>query len=634
MSTDARMCDDVRGLWTAPGGRVSTDIYIVFGVLAVTVALFVSDRMRLDLVALLAMLALLLGGVLEPKDGLRGFSDPIVLMIAGLFVVGGGLAQTGVAERLGRWLGRVAGTSEVRLIAVIMIVTAVLSAFMSSTGTVAVMLPVVVTLARSANIAPSRLLMPLAFASLLGGMLTLIGTPPNIVVSNQLSSQGLEPFGFFAFSPVGLVMLVVGIGFMLTVGRRLLPGQGGDAAPASTVGRRPQQLSGSELVGDYELEDNILQFRLVPGSDLVGKTLAEADLRTRFQGTVLDVRPAKDGGEGPSSRVLRPDTVLAVGDLLSVAVSEEALDEVKEREAKLLVAELAEGAPLPAGSLLVEVLLPPRSSLIGRTLKDRLFRDKYRANVLSIRRAGKLLQGNPADELLRFGDTLLVEARRRDVEVLRSESRDFVVIAEPRELAEPWHDSRRAPVAIAILVGMLVLMTAGIVPHVTAVLLAAVAMVLSRCLTMTEAYRSINWESVVLIAAILPMATALDRTGGLRLIVGGLTSALGGSGPIVLMAALFLITSLFSQVISNTATTVLLAPVAYQVAVDLGASPRAFLMAVAVAASTAFATPIASPVNTLVLGPAGYRFADFLKVGVLLQLLILGATLLIVPWLF
>jgi di/tricarboxylate transporter len=236
--------------------------------------------------------------------------------------------------------------------------------------------------------------------------------------------------------------------------------------------------------------------------------------------------------------------------------------------------------------------------------------------------------------VLRFGDTLLVEGRRRDIGVLRDEHRNFVVVAEPRELREPVRNTQRAPVAIAIMVGMLLLMTFGVVANVTAVLMAAVAMVLFGCMTVTQGYRTINWESVVLIAAILPMATALDRTGGIRLIVDGLLGALGGAGPVVVLASLFVLTSLFSQVISNTATTVLVAPIAFRIATELGASPQVFLITVAIAASTAFATPIASPVNTLVLGPGNYRFADFLKVGIPMQLLIMVATLLVVPLMF
>ncbi len=612
---------------------MTTDTYIVFGILVVTIGLFVSDRLRLDLVALLALLGLMISNVLEPADALRGFSNSIVLMIAGLFAVGGAIRKTGVADMLGRWLGKVAGQSEVRLIAIIMLVTAPLSAFMSSTGTVAVMLPVVITLARGAKISPSKLLIPLSFASLLGGMLTLIGTPPNIVVSDTLRAHaGKEVFRFFTFLPAGLVMLAVGIVFMLLVGRHLLPGDR-DASNEPDSSRQPVQRSGHDLVDDYELEDNILQFRLGANSDLVGKTIAETDLRTRYQGTVLGLERSGEQ-QDRKAPTLEPDTVLQAGDTLSVQVSEEALDEIKQREAPSLVQEHAAGAPLPRGTILVEVLLTPRSRMIGRTLKGSRFRDKYRANVLSVKRGGKPVPGNAADLPLRFADTLLVEGRRKDINVLRNESRNFVVIAEPRELSEPWHDTRRAPLAIAIMVGMLVLMTFGIVPNVTAVLLAAVAVVMTRCLTMTEAYRTINWESVVLIAAILPMATALEKTGGIELIVNSLLSALGDAGPMVIMAALFMLTSLLSQVISNTATTVLVAPIALQIAVELGASPPVFLMVIAIAASTAFATPIASPVNTLVLGPGRYRFADFAKVGIPLQLLIMVATMLVVPLLF
>lgn len=608
----------------------------VFAVLAMAIALFLSDRLRLDLVALMALLALLLGeeifgNILTTEQALSGFSDPIMLMIAGLFIVGGGIFQTGVADKLGRWLGKVAGQSEVRLIAVIMLVAATLSGFMSSTGTVAVMLPVVVTLAKNARISPSKLLMPLAFAALLGGMLTLIGTPPNIVVSNQLRLQTGEGFRFFSFTPIGLIMLAIGLGFMLLLGRHLLPGKSKDEGGDHDE-KAPETRTSTQLVDDYELDDNILRFEVTEESGLVGKTLAQARVRERYQGTVLEIRRPGPGGDKELDA--QAETVLEGGDLLCVQVSEDALDEVKHRESRSLQPQEGTGATIPRETLLVEVLLTPRSRFIGRTLMSIRFRDRYRVNVLAIKRKGKPLKGNAADAVLRFGDTLLVEGRRRAISMLRDEHRNFVVVAEPQELREPERNTGRAPLAMAIMVGMLLLMTFGVVPNVTAVLLAAVAMVLTGCLTVPQAYGTINWESVVLIAAILPMSIALKNSGGLQAIVDGLVGLLGGAGSSVVMAGLFVLTSLFSQVISNTATTVLIAPVAYQVATTLGASPQAFMVTVAVAASTAFATPIASPVNTLVLGPGGYKFTDFLKIGILMQVLVLVATLLVVPLMF
>lgn len=615
---------------------MSTDAIIVFVILGATIALFVSDRLRLDLVALLALLALLLLGMVTPKEGLAGFSSPLVLMIAGLFVVGGGLAQTGVAEWLGLRLGAIAGVNETRVVVVIMAATALLSAFMSSTGTVAVLLPVVVSMADRARLSPARLLIPLAFASLLGGMLTLIGTPPNLVVSNQLREAGLEPFHFFSFTPPGLVVLVVGIAFMALVGRKLLPGSA--APPAGSDSMRPSVVL-RDIAREYNLDAHLHWLKVPATCELVGQSLAQANIRARFGVTVLGIRRAVVPADEPDDTPhLVPTVRFRPGDVLML--QGEADNAVRMADALGLERLPGHGElVLPQDESLAEVVVPRRSRLVGRSLREIGFRDRYRATILAIRRAGQtgVQHGDlPAtrDLPLQHGDTLLLKGRSKYLSLLRDLRRDLVLVTEPRVVTEAPRLGRRALTALAITAGMLVLMTLGIVPNVVAVLLAAVAMVLSGCLSAPDAYRGINWESVVLIAAILPMATALEKTGGMQLVVNALVKSLGGTGPYLVLAALFVLTSAFSQVISNTATTVLVAPIAFQVARDLGFAPHAFLMTVAIAASTAFATPIASPVNTLVLNPGGYRFGDFFKVGVALQLLLLVVTLAIVPLFF
>lgn len=608
------------------------DTILVFVILGVTILLFLSDRLRLDLVALLSLLALTLTGILTPAEAIAGFADPVVLIIAGLFVVSGGLFQTGVADRMGLWLGRVAGESETRLLVLVMLMTGALSGFMSSTGTVAVMLPVVASLARRAHLSPSKLLIPLAFASLLGGMLTLIGTPPNIVASNQLADQGLQPFGFFAFTPIGLVMLLLGLGFMLTIGRRMLPARA-PAAPRGAADHAAPSLM--DLAAAYELPACLYRLRVNAGSPLIDRSLRETDLRRRFEVTVLGIVPAAgDPRRAPRSRSVAPDTCFQRGDLLLVHGEPDDVQRMGESEGLALLPERPDPAELPENLGMAEVLLPPHSRLIDRTLRELRFRDHYRVTAVALKRGNTPTRSLLADTPLRFGDTLLVKGPWRRIHQLREERRDLVVITEPPDVEAAGRARRHAPVAVAIMLLMMGLMTFELVPTVTAVLLAAVLMVLLGCLTMEDAYRSMNWESVVLIAGILPMATALDRTGGMQLIVDGMLASLGDLGPTAMMAGLFVLTSLFSQVISNTATTVLVAPVAFQIAATADVSPYPFLMTVALAASTAFATPIASPVNTLVLGPGAYRFTDFARVGLPLQLLVLVATLLLVPLLF
>lgn len=611
------------------------DILLVFGLLAVTIILFVGDWLRLDLVALMAVLALMLTGLLTPEEALAGFADPIVLIIAGLFVVGTGLFQTGVASLLGQWLGQVAGTTELKLMGIIMLVVALLSAFISSTGTVAIFLPVVVSLATNANLSPSRLLIPLAYGSLLGGMLTLIGTPPNIIVNNQLLDQGREPFNFFAFTPIGLVMLAVSVGFMLLVGRRLLPTRQLSTS-AERSGNKTQGLPIRELAEMYGLSSTVFQLWVRSDSSLINQSLAQLALRSHYGVNVLAVANRSAPNQSPDkAHPVHAETVFAAYDTVYVQGNREQVERLAQTQhLDVLPATEQVEQRLTEEQGIVEVLLTPRSRLIGQTIEQSRLRDTYHVTILAIMRLGTSIESAISTTPLRFGDTLLVGGEWRNIDALCADDQDFVVISQPREKPQRQPVTGRAWIAVAILLGMLILMTTGLTPTVTAVLLAAVAMVLTRCVTMEEVYRTMSWESVILIAGMLPMATALEQTGGIELIATGLTDSLGGWGPLAVMAGLFVLTSVFSQFISNTATTVLVAPIAFQAALSLEVEPRTFLMTVAVAASTAFATPIASPVNTLVLGPGGYRFADFARVGILLQLLLLVTTLLVVPFFF
>ena len=599
-----------------------------------TIALFVSDRIRLDLVAVMSATALVLAGILTPAQAVAGFGDPLVIMIASLFVVSAGMFQTGVAQRLGMWLGRVAGEGEGRLIFLIMSITALLSGIMSSTGTVAVMLPVVVTLAWRARISPSKLLIPLSFASLLGGMLTLIGTPPNVVVSELLTAQGRAPFGFFSFTPVGGAVVAVGIAFMVFVGRRWLPSR----AP-SDPGARQEQLSLRELAGRYGLPATVFRLHLPPGHELEGARLADLHWPDRYHVQVLAIDAEPDAPRtwsrrGASKRV-EADTVIEAGDRLLVQGHPDHVHElVRDHAMRLEVLDRFDDDVLPRDLGVIEVLLTPRSRWIDQTLAELHFRERFRVQVVAVQRGGATVSEGLAQLRLRFGDTLLVQGPRSAMEVLRREQTDAVVLTEPEDVAVSRAAARRAPVAVAIMLAMLVVMTFGWLPTVVVAALAAIAMLLTGCLSMEQAYRTMSWQSLVLIAGILPMATALEVTGGMQLVVDGLVGLIGPYGPLALLVGLFLLTSVASQVISNTATAVLVAPIAYQAAVTLEISPYPLLITVALAASTAFATPVASPVNTLVLGAGQYRFADFLRVGVILQLLVLAVMVLVVPLLF
>ena len=600
----------------------------VFLLLLATIILFVSDRLRLDIVAILVILALMLSGLLSPNEALAGFGDPVVLLIAGLFVVGEGLFRTGVAFAIGNWLMRVGGTSEIRMMILLILVVAGLSAFMSSTGAVAIFIPVTLNLAAKAGIGPSRLLMPIAFASLIGGMLTLIGTPPNLVVSTQLTREGLEGFGFFEFAPIGLLVLTIGIVYMVFWGRKRLPKEHGENRKSVK-----NRLSLQDLIEAYGITGQFHRLRITNDSPIKEMTVAQALVRTRYGVTVLGIE--RQQYRRTIIIPARTHTEFKLGDIILVVDTAGELDRMLQTERLERLIIKSDYGRIAAQELgVAEVLLTPRSTLIGQTLDKIRFRKRYGLTVLGILRNGEPLKGNLVQTKLIFGDSLLVGGGWRQINLLQAERENFFVLNLPREMDEIAPNRNKAPWALGIIGGMLLLMTFKLVPSVAAVLLAVLAMLFARCVSVKNAYASINWESLVLIAGMLPMATALEKTGGIQLIVDGLVGSLGELGPIALMAGLFLLTTIFSQFISNTATTVLVAPIAMAAATNMGISPYPLLMTVAIAASTAFSTPVASPVNTLVLVPGGYKFNDFVKLGVPLQLLVMALTLLAVPVLF
>lgn len=601
---------------------MTIELAITLAVLVAAIALFIVDRLRVDVVALMALLALAVTGVASPTVALAGFSNPAVVMIAGLFVVGAAITHTGLAAWLGSRLDGLAGDSERRVILVVVTATALLSAFMSSTGTVALLLPVVGTIAARRGLAPGVLLMPLAFAAHLGSNLTLISTPPNLVVSDALREASGAPFRFFDFSVPGLAVFAVGVAYLVLVGPRLLPrGRGQD--------ERCPALSTRALAAEYGLADALSTVRVAPGSPLVGKTLGEADLRAAHGITVVGITRARH-----ALRVV-PRASFEAGDELLVLGGPEALATL----AVELGAERIDRPPsfvLPPEESLVEVVLPRRSRLIGRTLREARFRDRYRANILGLRR----LEGGAQqchtdaglrDLTLRAGDILLLKGRRRYLQNLHDERADMVLIAEPEVAPGVLLDRRRAVGAAAITLAMLVVMAFGWLPNVFAVLLAAVSLVLVGAVRPVDVYRSINWESVVLIACMIPLATTLEDTGGTALAVRAIEQHLAGASPRVLLALLVVVTSALGMVLSNTTTAVLLAPIAVRLGAAFGIAPEPLLMAVAFAASAAFATPIASPVNVLVMAPGGYRFTDFTRVGLPLQLLALATAVLVIP---
>lgn len=615
-------------------------------ILLLAIVLFLSEWLRVDVVALGVVVALMLTGVLSPTEALAGFSNSAVLTIAALFVVGGSVMQTGLAGIIGERILKIAGEDETRLMIVIMLSVALLSGFMSDTGTVAVLLPAIIALAARAKISASRLLIPLSFGSLLGGAMTLIGTAPNIIVSDLLRKEGYETFTFFSFTPMGLILLVTGIIFMLTIGRKILPNR--QAVHVDTPVTLPE-----ELVDIYQLEKHLYHLQVDSQSGLVGHTIAEANLRHDFKFTIMEIqRQAKPKASikfGTQSVVLQSekldvihpenDTVIQSNDLLLVQSNSDAdiqqasaywnlslLPKDTEKERELISQE----------SGIAEILVRPRSAFIGKTLPEIRFGQRFQLHVISIRGQDMDEGIEPTTAVLKAGDILLVQGLWKDIlDLKKSQRPNFVVLGQP-EIEGILGTSRhsKAPIALLVMLGMLILIVLNITAVSTASIFAALLMVLTGCLTMDEAYEVIDWKSIVLIAGMLPMATALESVGLVDNIAQTLTSILGDAGPLVVMASLFLLTALFTQVLSNTATTVIIAPIGLATALELGVAPYAFLMAIAVAASMAFASPVASPANTLVMGAGHYKFSDYMKVGIPLILIMMIITVLVLPLIF
>jgi di/tricarboxylate transporter len=779
---------------------MTLDIALVLAILLLAVVLFVTEKLRMDLVALLVLSLLAVTQLVSPAQALAGFSNSAVVTVWAMFIISGGLSVTGIANILGRQVLRMAGTGEARLIAVIMATAGVLSAFMNNVGVAAMMLPVVVDIARRTKRPASRLLMPLALGSLLGGLTTLIGTPPNLLVSEALVDYGLDPFGLLDFTPVGLILMGAGILFVTLIGRHLLPSRDpvqetavGDArdlqaqyllgerlffinlppdsplagktlaesrlgsalrlnvvailrngrtlvAPrpnqqlqsndrllvqgrqeSLTEWRGPQQFrveenqaslqplitqeigmaeahlpNTSSLIGQtvyqarlrrryninllavrrhdvihytnlpdtqfevgdvlllqgaqtdlaglaetadfsqvqfmetadlthrYHLEDRFILLRIPPDSALVERTLAESRLGDAFGLTVVAV--VRDG---ETQLMPNPDTTLVPRDLLLVKGTPDELNLLRGLQALKV-----ESQPLPDLSALesenvslAEIVLSPQSRIVDKTLRELHFRDKYGLTVLAIWRGGQAIRTNLRDMGLRFGDAILVYGSRDKIRLLHSEP-DFLVLTEP---SQEFLRLEKAPIAILIMAVILLPVLFGYLPIAIAAVAGATLMVLTGCLTMTEAYRYIEWPAVFLIAGMLPLGVALEQTGAARLLAEGVISVAGGMGPHAVVAAIFILTSLATQIIPTAALVVLMAPIAFNAATDMGISPLTLMMTVAMAASASFASPVSHPANVMIMGPGGYRFNDYLKVGLPLTLIVAVLVVIFVP---
>lgn len=606
---------------------MNTQLAIVLGLLGVSIAMFAANKPRMDAVGLIMLTVLPFTGAITVGEALAGFSDPNIVLLGALFVIGEGLVRTGVAQRLGDWLIQAAGKSEARLIALLMLVVSTLGAFMSSTGVVAIFIPVALRIAQSTGASPGQLMMPISMAALISGMLTLVATAPNLVVNSELVRSGSAGFGFFSFTPFGVPVLALGIGYMLFARRWLAKGEAG----GPTVERA---VSLKDWIEKYGLADREFRVRVTPGSSLVGLTLAEANIRDNSGINVVAIERARRF----SKETFAPTaaTQLEADDVLLVDVFSPGVD-VREACVRLALEELPlTGAYFTDRSQqigMAEVMVAADSSLVGKNLAEADFRGRFQLTVLGLRHGRKVVGRGYASEPLRVGDTLLVIGPWKKIGRLKSDRSDLVLLNLPAERADVLPVQGKAVFALAALAVMVGLMVSGIVPNVQAALIACLMLGAFRCIDLDSAYRSIHWKSLILIVGMLPFSIALQKTGGVELAARGLMAVTSGAGDYGVLACLFGITAILGLFISNTATAVLMAPVALAIAGDLNASPYPFAMIVALAASTAFMTPISSPVNTLVVAPGNYSFGDFVKVGVPFSLAVMAVSVFLVPWL-
>ncbi len=619
-------------------------MWITIGILVLSAIFFVNGKIRSDLVALCALVALLVCQILTPEEALSGFSNSVVIMMIGLFVVGGAIFQTGLAKMISSKILRLAGKSETRLFLLVILVTSAIGAFVSNTGTVALMLPIVVSLAASADVSPSRFLMPLAFASSMGGMMTLIGTPPNLVINDALISAGYEGLSFFSFLPVGLVCVAVGIIVLMPLSKVFLGGK--KRKKTGTTGKTLQQ-----LVKEYGLASNLFRVEVSSDSTAIGHSIIDLDIRRKFGLNIMEIRR----GDSSRYRFLKtitqftsPDTTLENGDILYVSgdfdsvrkfageYSMDIMDEHRTEEAPSIGTQGSNSLDFYEIGI-AEIIIVPTSGLVNKSIKDIDLRGKFNVNVLGIRRKSEYLLHDLGDVKVRGGDVMLVQGSWANIARLNKEDADWVVLGQPLAEAAKVTLDYKAPVAGVIMLLMIALMVFDFIPiePVTAVMIAAILMVLTGCIRNVEAaYKTINWESVVLIGAMMPMSLALEKTGASAWISNTLVQGLGSYGPIALMAGIYFTTSLMTMFISNTATAVLLAPIAMQSASQMGISPVPLLFAVAVGASMCFASPFSTPPNALVMPAGQYRFMDYIKVGLPLQIIMGIVMVFVLPLLF
>ena len=606
-------------------------------ILLLTMVFFISGKIRSDIVALCALALLIILGILEPtsKEAFSGFSSTAVIMMVGLFVVGGAIFQTGLAKMISSKLMRLAGNSETRLFILVMAVTSLMGAFVSNTGTVAIMIPIVVSMAMSAKMNPSRLLMPLAFASSMSGMMTLIGTPPNLVINEELIKSGHEGLGFFTFLPVGLICAFVGTLILLPLSKKYLSKAGSLSSQSASSAK-----SLKTLIKEYGISGNLHKVLVSPKSLAIGKRIGELNIREVYSLNIIEVRRTEGGQRNFLTKTVvqqsaDSSTMLHADDMLYISGTEEQVKKFANDYGLGVMAD-SESNSLDFYDIgVAEIVFMPSSSVINKTIKEVQFRSRYNVSILGICRKGEYIRQGLANETIHTGDVLLVQGTWSNIANLEKETTEWIVMGRPLEEAAKVTLDYKAPVAAVIMIGMIAAMAFNIVAPVTAVIIAGLLTVLTGCFRNVEAaYKTINWESIMLIAAMIPMSTALEKTGISGWVSSSLESSLGGFHPTVMLAAIYFATSLLTMFISNTATAVLMAPIAMKCAISIGVNPVPMLFAVTLGASLCFASPFSTPPNALVKPAGQYTFSDYVKVGLPLQIILGIVMILVLPLLF
>lgn len=611
-------------------------------ILVITAALFVWGKIRSDVVAIASLLSLILFDILTPAEALSGFSNPIVIMMVALFIVGGAIFQTGLAKSVSNYLLHFAGTSKLKIYLLVMLVTAFIGSFVSNTGTVALLLPIVISMAKIADVSSRRLLMPMAFASSLGGMTTLIGTAPNMIISNALVEKGFEPLSFFSFTPVGLITVTVGVVSLWFLSKPLIvKGKKNKHNDEESGVKSPDQ-----LINEYQIADNLFRIEVDANSPIVNRRLNELTVTQDYGISIIELRKpplVKKGhfAQRDDQFIARPNSKLEVGDYMYVFGNFEDVRNFVQANNLHFVDARQEQRPIFSGKLqfseigIAEVVVMSNSKYVNKVVKELGFRKNFHVNVLSVRRKDEFIYKNIKDEKIHAGDVLLVQGEWKDIDRLNREEVDIVVVGQPESEASKIFRDTKAPIAAVVMILMVVTMAFNILEPVVATLLAALMMILFGCFRNVEAaYRTINWESIVLFAAMIPLSIAMEKTQASGMISESIVSVLNAYGPQMVLAGIYLATSLLTLFISNTATAVLFAPIAMQTALSLNVSPYPFLFALTVAASMCFASPFSTPPNALVMSAGRYKFMDYVKVGLPLQIILMVIMIWALPLLF